>query len=188
MGSIFQAMPDNSLLQCSVWKPSWTSFSFPAGVGNYGALTIRRSTINAGSLQYHDLDNNIVYTRSKYGGVWNPSADAAPWAKLINNTWEQLIAVSTQLTEADITLKNNHRLAEFNWLYVECGYSYNSYCYTLRTDRIRSLPSYRYRFPTNVYNNDTISITYNTLQYVSETVLRVKTAGTDAGIIVYGHN
>lgn len=72
LSNIFTAMPDNSMLQMPVWRSSLTSFTFPdKATGDYMMLTIYRGTTGYGSVHLHDLDNNITYSRSKYGGVWN---------------------------------------------------------------------------------------------------------------------
>ena len=64
------AMPDFSVLELIVWKSNLPSFTFPAGVGNYLLLTIKKGQASYIDVELRDLVNNKIFICSKYGGVW----------------------------------------------------------------------------------------------------------------------
>ena len=67
--NIMDGMVDNSVFTMAVWSPTYTGLALPDGIGNYVLLEVVKKQSTHISVVIHDLDNNVLYTRGKYGGV-----------------------------------------------------------------------------------------------------------------------
>lgn len=76
--NLSSAMPDNSVLDMEMWKPSVTAFNYPANLrGSYLKLIIRKSIDTFISAELHDLEYNELYICSKYATTW------LPWRRIV---------------------------------------------------------------------------------------------------------
>jgi len=93
MDDMFTAMAENSMIQMAMWRPSWTSFSFPNGiVGSSIIFVMRKYNNKYGSATLHDLDYNVMYTRS---------VTASGWTNWIGNATEIRHVIATMVIGAD---------------------------------------------------------------------------------------
>lgn len=71
LDKIYNAMPENSVLQTAIWKEVYTSFSFPKKItGNYLILRIDKTEPTYGNVTIYDLMANKIYRKTRYGKVF----------------------------------------------------------------------------------------------------------------------
>lgn len=70
MSKIVDAMRDGSQAYLTLWSPNFKLLELPAGVGNYTILEICKQQSTHVAITLRDLDNNDIYYKSKYGGIY----------------------------------------------------------------------------------------------------------------------